>query len=282
MKTLSATALRAHQLWMQSAITHPSGSRVGIMESRAGELSGKRAHSIVRRSRSLTSLERVEIYADMYFLRLLECLGGEFASVRHAVGEEKFNCIAREYLTKHPSRHYSLNMLGAKFSAFLRNKRRSLEHRTFLAELAELERTIEVVFDENQRNPVAADALRSVAPGDWHRTRLTPIAALRLLSTKFPVNAYLQAVREARMPSIPDARRSYVCVYRKDYSVWRADLNHAQYVILQSLSRGETIGGAVEACLSLPRAKPEEILRSIGAWFGTWAGQGMFADVQTG
>src|SRR5579863_113528 len=102
------------QRWVMDVITHPSGARTGIEASATGGtsgLKGEKAHTVIRRSKNLTSLERIEIYSTMYYLRLVEILEGDFQAVRHAVGEERFTELARDYITEHPSRYYDLSAL---------------------------------------------------------------------------------------------------------------------------------------------------------------------------
>ena len=86
---------------------------------------------IVTRSQSLTSTERLQIYANAYFARLFECLHEEFPALLHALGEETFDAFAFGYLQQYPSRSYTLAELGRNFAAYLAEVRPRGEQNDF-------------------------------------------------------------------------------------------------------------------------------------------------------
>ena len=265
------------QRWMLDAITHPDGPRSGAGAG-ASSLKGEKPHAVIRRSKNLTSFERINIYHEMYYLRLIEILEGDFSSVRHAAGEERFTALARNFIVEHPSRHYDLGNLGAKFPMFLRRVK-NLKHRSFIADLGKLERAIEEVFDETQVAALKTDELLSVPQGRWAEARLRTIPAFRLIASRYPINTYLEAVRKDRDPQIPAAEPTWVCIYRKKFTVWRMDLGHPQFNILTALSRGKTVGEAIETCLELPETATLDLAASIQTWFKDWAASGFFSAV---
>ena len=259
------------QRWMMDAITHPDGPQSGA--------DGQKPHAVIGRSKNLTSLERINIYHEMYYLRLIEILEGDFESVRHAVGEEFFARLARTFIIEHPSRHYDLGNLGAKFPMFLRGAK-DLKHRPFIADMAKLERAIEEVFDEAQVAPLKTDELLSVPQGRWAEARIRTIPAFRLIASRYPINKYLEAVRKKRDPQIPAIEPTWICIYRKKFTVWRMDLDHPQFNILTALSRGKTVGEAIETCLELPEIASLDLATSIQSWFKDWAASGFFSAVE--
>ena len=110
------------QRWMQSVITHPGGVEEGIRSETARrhlDLQPAELESIIRPSRALTSHQRLEIYVDAYYERLLECLREEYGCTRYALGDELFDALAFGYLQQHPSQSYTLNLLGASFPRYL-------------------------------------------------------------------------------------------------------------------------------------------------------------------
>jgi hypothetical protein len=284
MSAAKAPSLSELQRWMMDVVTHPDGARSGIeaaSKSGTSGLKGQKAHSIVRRSKNLTSLERISIYQEMYYLRLIEILEGDFSAVRHAVGEDEFPELAKAYVVAYPSKHYDLCNLGAKFSIFLRAAK-SLKRRAFVADLAKLERAIEEVFDEKQVKALTVDELLSVPQDQWINARLSTVPSLRLISSRYPINAYFEAVRAEEHPRIPAPKASWLAVYRKkNFQVWRMELDRPQFAMLSALSRGKTVGQAVEACLEVPEAQSLDLASAVKGWFNEWAGSGFFASVGT-
>lgn len=167
------------QRWMQSVVMHPGGVAEGVDSAQA------RAHldvprdelpSVITRSRALDSAQRLEIYVDAYYERLLECLREEFPATRFAVGDELFHALAFGYLQHYPSHSYTLNALGHSFSRYLAESR--LHERDmpsdapeswadFVIELAQLERTLRDVFDGpgiERLTPLTAEAFSRIPP----------------------------------------------------------------------------------------------------------------------
>ena len=82
------------------------------------------------RSKRRTSVERLEVYANAYYARLLECLRDEFPALLHAVGEEVFDGLAFGYLQAYPSTSYTLSNLSRNFARFLEETRPPRRRRT--------------------------------------------------------------------------------------------------------------------------------------------------------
>ena len=114
------------QLWMQTVITHPGGVAAGINSSAARQyvdVAANDVERIVSRSRALTSIERLEVYGNAYYARLVECMAAEFPATQHAVGEEAFGGFVLDYLQQFPSTSYTLGDLGAAFPGYLGSSR---------------------------------------------------------------------------------------------------------------------------------------------------------------
>lgn len=122
----SPRPLHEIQGWMQSVIMHPLGVEQGIEsdEARAHmDIAPDNVETVIGRSRALESTERLAIYGNAYYARLLECLGELFPMLRRILGEEVFNEFAFGYLQSYPSRSYTLDRLGADFARYLEETR---------------------------------------------------------------------------------------------------------------------------------------------------------------
>src|SRR5437016_4065691 len=114
------------QRWMQSVIMHPDGVVAGISSDAAREhidLGPEDVGQVIARSAALTSIERLQIYANAYYARLFECLHEEFPALLQALGDETFDAFALGYLQKYPSRSYTLCNLGRDFPRYLAETR---------------------------------------------------------------------------------------------------------------------------------------------------------------
>lgn len=268
------------QRWMQTVIVDPAGVEAGAraMQSQRGTLA---IEDVVQPSRQLSAGERIALYSGMVQLRLVDCLAQDFPALQHALGRERFAQLASDYVVAHPSTHYSLNQLGKHLPAFARETLDGKPRAEFFAELAALERATEEVFDERRAEAIRADDLLGVPNDRWPRTRLVPSPALRLLETRYPVNAYYQAWREERSPELPRVRRSWVAVYRKEFVVWRMNLDRDRFELLQTLIGGATLGAALQRVTTTRGLDAQRIAQNLGAWFQEWAAEGFFCAVKT-
>ena len=289
----SPVSLDRVQRWMQAVITHPDGVLSGADEEAARELidAGRgNLESVVTRSRDLEAADRLAIYANAYYARLIECIGDVFPVLKRVLGEEVFDGFAFEYLQSYPSKRYTLNFLGDKFIDFLRETRPDSEKEKdqadwtdLLIDLAILEWTIYEVFDgpgTEQDRMLEADDVTDVDPAAWLEIHLQTPPCLKLLELTYPVNEFYTAVRateeELEVP-FPDAVATYVAISRREYIVRRYDLTRPQYQLLQVLQQGGTVGQALEACAEVtPAEEMDQLEGDVQQWFRNWTAERCF------
>src|SRR4029079_6895773 len=67
----------------------------------------------------LSAVDRLDVYATMYFVRLHDVLRDEFARTAAALGAEAFHTLVSDYVQANPPSHPSLREAGARLPAFL-------------------------------------------------------------------------------------------------------------------------------------------------------------------
>ncbi|MEK6248829.1 MAG: DNA-binding domain-containing protein, partial [Planctomycetales bacterium] len=231
--------LRQLQKWMQTVITHESGVTSGIESREArGEIdvSAEQVEQVISRSNKLTSIERLEVYGNAYYARLLECLGECFPALVNAIGEEVFNDFAFEYLQCYPSRSYTLDRLGDHFAQHLQETRPDADENgpgevgwpDFLIDLVTLEWNIEKIFDgpgiENEKL-LDLDHIQAVSAELWPQAVLQPVPCLHVFAFRFPVNTYFTQFRNDEQPDIPPPDDQFVALNRLHYVVRRFELD---------------------------------------------------------
>jgi hypothetical protein len=285
----------ALQRWFQAAVMHPGGAEVAA-EARAIRrllpARAQRLEDLLLPSARMNARERLDVYASSYFLRLRDVLKLDFAGVAHALGDDAFDDLMREYVTRRPSTSFNLNDYGADVPGFIARKSRVRavdRRRAFLAELATLERAVEEVFHAPQAAPVALERLQSIPPDRWTDAVFSTIPALRVFQFSFPVNGYLQAVIDKQAPSVPPRMATWTAVYRKGWKPWRARLSREQYLLLLALMRGRPLGAAIAAVVrtgsrgdskAARERKAEAIFGQLGAWFQEWTAEGIFREIR--
>lgn len=277
--------LRARQLWFHELVTSGAEGLEEALEaaearSPLGARSADALGRVLRSGTGLSAERGVAIYRDAYVARLVECLADDYPALQYAVGEGAFDALARDYIARHPSRSPNLNAFGRHMAPFCRE--RGEPWAAFAAELAALEWALVEVLHAPAAAPLPPDALAALPPERWPGVRLRPSRALRVLRFAYPVDAFLQAYREGREPSLPGEGPSATAVYRQGPKLWRQALSPAMADLLGALVAGQTLG---EALSSLERTFAENAAaadagREIMGWFQGWVEAGFFATIE--
>jgi hypothetical protein len=282
------------QRWMQAVITHPDGVLAGTQSDAARqhlEVAPEDLQAVIARSRNQTSEERLAIYHNAYFARLLECLRNIYPMVAKTLGEEAFDALAVGYLQSYPSHSYTLDRLGDRFASYLAETRPDLDRAgqptetwpDFMIDLARLEWNIGEVFDgpgvEGQAT-LSAEQLLAIDADRWPAVRLMPAPCLRLLSFEFQVNDYFTALRQsgddADPPPLPQPEGSWLALWRRDFVVRRHALDREQYELLTALMSAQPIGVAIEQFAATAITNLDELAGRLQSWFRTWTAAGFF------
>ena len=267
------------QRWMQAVIEQPGAVDEAVLsEAARAELDPSDVDRVILPSKTLTAVERIGVYQGMYLLRMIEALEGDYPAVAHFLGEEEFAEVVTRYVAVHPSTSYTFNRLGERFPEFLESSR-GIRRKGFVADLARLELAVTEVFDAPVSEAWPAEAVAQIREEAWPGAVLEPIAAFRLGAYGYPVNAYLQSVKEENHDH-PDVGRkaTYVAVWRKGYEVWRLDLSKAAYEFLGALAKGRPFGKAVASAARGMQGNPGD---QLFRWLRDWVAEGMFQGVET-
>ncbi len=135
----------------------------------------------------LTSFERIEIYNRQYWFRLIDSFYDDFPGLRAVLGRVKFNRLAKEYLTRYPSRSFTLRNLGRQAC---HNSSRTIRHlvtpRFELAqEMARFEWAQVEAFDGPAHPAVSVDDLLGKNPA---KLRLALQPYISVLELKYPLD----------------------------------------------------------------------------------------------
>lgn len=289
------------QRWFQAVVTHPGGVEAGVESPDATRLlpmTRDELEVMVTRSERVSAHDRIAIYANAYYARLLECLGETFPVLKRTLGDEVFNGFAFGYLQHHPSRSYTLGHLGDRFPDYLEETRPDRDEHgvvgdtpgwpDFLIDLARLEWVIVQVFDGpgiEQMETLRAEDLKDIGPEQWLDARLTTVPCLELLAVRFPLNEYYSAARhepEGVAIPLPAPRDSYIAISRRDYIVRRHDLTHHQFRLLEALQQSQPLGDAIEFMMSLPGCDESVMAEALQDWFRDWTARQFFLGITAG
>ena len=246
--TERALTLRMQQEWFLAVVSSP--------ESESAPVDEQSAPRLVRPSKTLSSLERLEIYRRGYHARLIECLADDYPVLQHALGEEAFETLCRAYIARFPSTAPSLNYYGRQMAELCRAQ--PLPEPGFAADLATLEWAVVLGIHAPTAPALAFEDLGQVPPERWPGARFTVNPSLRIVHLSYPVNAYLQGFRNGESPSVPAFAPSTIAVYRTGKSVWRLEIEPTMVALVEALAAGETLEASLERVQALLAGRSEQ------------------------
>jgi len=300
---MATPELNVIQKWMMSVITHPSGIEAGIVSQPAQEqlaVSVDQLEAVIPRSLACTSVERLAVYGNAFFARLIECLESEFPAVLNAVGRDAFRSFAGGYIQHSPPASYTLNQLGAKFPGYLQGTkpasgldRETSEWMDFVIDLAKLERLYSEVFDgpgEEKAAPFTAETIQRVHPDRWGEVRIRTTSSLRLFTSGFPVHDDITAVRhqaadhvsnpdEGFGVAVPQRVPTWLIVSRRDYVVRRQPVSEMEWRLLSALQENQPLENAIESAMSGTTEPVEHITENLTEWFRRWTSTGILVGI---
>lgn len=266
------------QKWMQAVILHPGSDREAVASPRARKLvPASEFPRLVPPSPTLDSFDRIGIYRGMYLARLQEALEADYPGLRHFLGPKRFSDLVRDYVDRFPSQSYTLNRLGDRLPEYIRS-RPGIVRQEFLYELARFELLMSRLFDAEESPVLTPEAIAAVPPESWETARLKPVAALAVQALRYPVGAYLEAVRQGNPRPATRRKNHWAVVYRRQYALRWLDLSLPAYRLLDALVKGVPLGEALSRVLRGGRQPVGEV--QLFSWFRGWVTEGLFQSVE--
>jgi len=203
---------------------------------------------VIRGDERLSALQRLNIYADAYFYRLLDCLKEDFPATAAVTGDA-FAGLVRAYLGEHSPTEPSIFYAGRHLADFL-NKHPLQERWPFVAELARLERTLIEVFHGTDAPALSAGEVRIIAPADWPSLRICVHPALHVLNCNWRVNDVLRAIESGTEWREPARAPVDLSVWRQRTQVYYREVEVSERAGLEAASKGEDFATVCEAVAS--------------------------------
>ena len=153
------------------------------------------ANALIKPNDRMTSFERIQVYNQQYWFRILASLSEDFPGLRGLIGERKFEKLAVAYLNECPSESFTLRNLGSRLEAWLRKHPEHIAGVERAAiDMVRLEWADIDAFDGTQLPQLTAKDAAKLGGGAVFR--LQP--HLHLLDLAYPVDALLLRLRLSR------------------------------------------------------------------------------------
>lgn len=296
----SGTSLEDTQRLMSRAVMRPLTS--GERSQRTWE-DGLRtadvAASFIKPNEQLTSFERIQIYNQQYWWRILGSFQEDFRGLRAVLGERKFDRLAVAYLEAHGSTSWSLRNLGQILPDFLaKHPALTAPHTALALDMARVEWARVVAFD-GPALPVLDPAALARKPPAGIRLQLQPYVTLLALS--HPVDALLKKLRQSsletgsasnavganrrRRPVVLRAKATpspiHLAIHRADLSVYFKRLAPEAFTLLAALRSGASLENACATAFEKSAFSSGDAAEKVREWFATWMELGWLCPIRS-
>ena len=265
----SAPFLSDLQGWLASVWTTRAGVDAALKSP-----AGATARDWIVEAPPLSVRDRLAVYSDAYFLRLLESLGCEFPAAKRALGDDHFRTLVADYLTKNNSVSPNLSDLGKKLPEFARGH--SLSKRfPYLHDLCRLEWEVLSALYTDRLPALDPSIFSKLSAARWEQAVLVFDPTVRLLAVSWPVDRlWAQRDRPAKAARCVwrTPQPAWLAVFRDDEWVRVESLERAAFLTLESLMKGASLPVACEASGAAAN--------ELRSWFAAWAKDGLIKGIR--
>jgi hypothetical protein len=268
----SALDLKNLQAVLYRLITAPAGVDDGLATEKTLPPGGLDA--IIVGDDRLSARERVEIYANAYFYRLLDAFKEDFPATLAVIGETDFHNLVTGYLIDHPPTEPEIQHAGRHLPDFIRTRPLS-ERWPFIADLAHLERAMIEVFHAPDAEPLDAAMMRMVAPEEWGAIRLRTHPSLRILDLGWRADMVRRVVESGEPWKEPERGAVVILVWRRGSQVHYRELERGESAALALAQSGATFAAMCDAIAAEAGDEDENGPALISRLLDRWLGDGV-------
>lgn len=273
--------LKPIQEWFAGIITNKLTEQDCINPlAPSGILIAEEATRYIVPSPTLSPHQRIQIYNQQYWWRLLNALHDNFPFVTRLFGYQAFNEeIGIPYLMKYPPNHWSLNHLGERLSKWISEEYRAPD-RPLIFNATLLDWAFTASFISAQKAPL--DLTTSMIQEDPEKLLAFTLYLqphIHLFKWDYDLFSFREAFLkqsveywiEHDFPPLLKERTYYFTLYRtqKNHIIWK-EIGPGEYALLHVLKKGASIE---EACAFLEQQETaiyEEAVAHLQQWFQDW------------
>lgn len=240
-------------------------------------ISREELEDVFNSDRKFPAMERMDVYANMYFYRILDVLKDDYARVLRLIGDVAFHNLITDYLLVYPSSNPSLRYIGSHLPEFLERHAVTEEYPP-VADLARLERARADAFDAPDAEALGAEQLQQFPPTSWANLRLSVPEAVRFLELDWPVHVLWRALKDEKEPPELKAAPTRIRVWRDGNLIYHAPISELEDAALRSFRNGMTLAQTCVALQEMQGDKP--IATRIAELLHKWIDEGIIETAE--
>lgn len=273
-------SLQDTQQWFASVITYPLGENDTIQPySPHGILISEEAARYLAPSPTLRPHQRIQIYNQQYWWRLINTLHINFPLVTRLFGRLAFNeQIAIPYLIQYPPNHWSLSAIGERLPSWVLEFYHEPDQ-TLVHHAASLDWAFTATFIAPQLPKLDLVSLTRDNPKQLMNSQLYLQPHIHLFAWEYDVisfrHSFLQEDAdywiEHRFPELAKEKTYRFVLYRntKNNTAWR-EVSEGESLLLECFKKGSTMASACEFLEKQDASIFEEAATHLQEWIQNW------------
>lgn len=267
----------------QNSCIHPTTPSGNAIESEAWEY--------VKPSPTLKPHQRMELYNQQYWWRLLSTMQDIYPFVTRLFGHHDFNqTIACPYLLRYPPDHWSLNMIGRNLPKWIEEEYQAKD-RSFVLHAAMIDCAYNESFLSEENVPLKAEQFP-------HPSDLLEIVDKQLILQphiylfKMPYSLFYfrdtmlkESVEhwvENDFPKLPQERTHYTVLFReRNGDVSWEECSMGEFALLSQFKYGVSIEDACQYLEEQEESIAQEVMEGLSSWFQKWVARGWLRRVMS-
>ncbi len=273
--------LKSIQQWFGSIIGRPLTEEDKVVPvAPSGELIENEAGQFILPSPTLHPAQRIQIYNQQYWWRLLSALQDSFPLVTRLFGYHDFNrSIAIPYLVKFPPHSWSLAVLGDRLPQWVEEDYNA-DDKELVLNAARLDCAYNESFIAPQYPPILSSNLpkegdpSSLFEHFLYLQKHVKLFEMRYDLCRFRLEFLKQDVEywfENDFPPLKKDKKYYTILYRnKNNEITWEDVTETEYRLLGFFQRGGTIDNLCQWVETQQDPFSEEAANRLQDWFRDW------------
>jgi hypothetical protein len=246
------------------------------------------AAKFIKPNDRLTSFERLQIYNQQYWWRLLASFAEDYPGLRAVIGQRKFDRLANAYIESCGSTSWTMRNLGRQLENFLRaHPELTAPHEHLALDVTRVEWARVIAFDDPEKPRLQPEQIAAM-PADRLRISLQPYISLlelshpvdelllKLKESEIETGAFSNAVssdrprRRIRLTARPSRKPIHLAVHRHELSVYYKRLEPEAFLLLAALRKGKPLDTACAEAFADSKIPPDSSAAKVQQWFATW------------
>jgi len=220
----------------------------------------------------VSAQERLAIYYEAYYARLIDIVMEDFPVLVALMGEEKFYHWSRQFIATHPSIYRSARWFGKTFPSFL--EAISSEW----CAMAQFEWLLTEAFDASNAPYLSLEAIMAIKPEEWPRLVFTCHPSLRYISLQWNVVQVWknhQCKKKINLKKL--SRPQHFIIWRKELAIQFHRLTRVEKFLLDAMQQEISFS---TICESLSTQMPtEQVINKIGLLLKNFIVQGLISNI---